>query len=171
MTTVVLGAEPAELEQLIARRRARGQDLFDEVWEGVYHMANAPHFRHGYLDDAITRLLGPYAAGAGLVGTGPFNLGTKDDFRVPDHGYHRSFSDESWLSSAVVVVEVVSPDDETYQKFDFYAAHEVDELIVADPRTQRISCYRRDGDHYLESPRSEALGVSAAELTESIDWM
>lgn len=170
MTTLVLGEGPVELQALIERRRSLGQDLFDEVWEGVYHLAAAPNFRHGYVDDALARLLGPFATAAGLVGTGPFNLGVKDDFRVPDHGYHRALSDQDWLPSAVVVVEVVSPHDETYAKFDFYAAHQVAELIVSDPGKRRVHCYRRDGDHYVESAGSATLGVSAQELTDGIDW-
>src|SRR4051812_19653101 len=37
--TVVLGPRPAELEVLVEQRRARGLDLFDELWEGALHMA------------------------------------------------------------------------------------------------------------------------------------
>jgi hypothetical protein len=36
--TVVLGPRRPELEALLERRRALGQDLFDEVWAGDYHM-------------------------------------------------------------------------------------------------------------------------------------
>ena len=32
------------------RRRRLGQDLFDEVWEGVVHMNPAPHSQHGRLE-------------------------------------------------------------------------------------------------------------------------
>ncbi|MBO0835758.1 MAG: hypothetical protein J2P28_09590 [Actinobacteria bacterium] len=42
MSTVVLDPVPAEVEELIERRRALGLDLFDEVWAGTYHMAPAP---------------------------------------------------------------------------------------------------------------------------------
>ncbi len=50
----------------------------------------------------------------GLVPTGPFNLGAPDDYRVPDQGYHRTFPDDVLVTTVTVVVEVVSPDDETY---------------------------------------------------------
>ena len=43
------------------------------------------------------------------------------------------------MPTAAVVVEVVSPDDETYEKSGFYAAHGVDELIVADPAGRSLS--------------------------------
>ena len=36
-----------ELEELIARRRALGQDGMDEVWEGEYHVAPHAHSHSG----------------------------------------------------------------------------------------------------------------------------
>ena len=115
-------------------------------------------------------LLDRYAKAAGLVATGPFNLGAPDDYRVPDHGYHRGLPQDVWVPSAAVVVEVVSPDDETYAKFGFYAARGVDELIVADPQEQLVRCFRRDGLQYIEVEASDLLSVTADELTRGIDW-
>ncbi len=142
MKTVVLGDRPAELERLIVRRRALGLDTFDEVWEGTYHMAPAARFRHAYLDDAVAVLLHPYAQSAGLVGSGPFNLGDKDDYRVPDRGFHRQLLYAVYLDTAAVVVEILSPDDETYDKFPFYAAHGVDEVLVVDADEHRVRLFR-----------------------------
>ncbi|MFN2606779.1 MAG: Uma2 family endonuclease, partial [Acidimicrobiales bacterium] len=120
-----------ELETLIRRRRDLGLDRYDEVWEGAYHVAPPAHPAHGYVDDALAVLLDPFARAAGLVATGPFNLGHPEDYRVPDQGYHRTLADSVWVTSAPLVVEVVSPDDETYARFDFYAAHRVEEVMVA----------------------------------------
>lgn len=75
MRTVLLGPMPAEMEALVERRRTLGLDGHDEVWEGEYHMAPAPHPWHGYLDDELAAVLRPSARAAGLVGTGPFNMG------------------------------------------------------------------------------------------------
>jgi len=170
MKTVVLGPRPQELEALIRRRRTLGLDGFDEVWEDIYHVAPAAHPAHGYVDHALAVLLDPYARAAGLIATGPFNLGSADDYRVPDHGYHRRLPDDIWVDSAAVVVEVVSPDDETYAKFGFYAAHRVEELIVADPHDKLVRCFGRHGDHYLEASGSNLLAVPADELTLGIHW-
>ncbi|MGH8929470.1 MAG: hypothetical protein ACRDZO_02230 [Egibacteraceae bacterium] len=52
--TVIAGKRPPEIESWLERRRALGQDLFDEVWEGDYHVGPAPH---GLVDD---RSLGHY---------------------------------------------------------------------------------------------------------------
>ena len=50
MPTLVRDPQPPELEALLERRRRLGQDLFDEVWEGVLHMNPAPSGRHGDLE-------------------------------------------------------------------------------------------------------------------------
>ena len=71
---------------------------------------------------------------------------------------------------AALLVEVVSPGDETFEKFSFYAAHGVDELLTADPATRQVRCWRRRESGYDEVDRSEVLGVAAAELTAAVDW-
>jgi Uma2 family endonuclease len=170
MTTVVLGERPAELQEIIERRQRLGQDRFDEVWDGVYHMS--PHARasHGSVDDQLGVLLRPFADAAGLDGTTAFNLGEAHNFRVPDHGYHRSFPSALYLPTAAIVVEVVSPDDESYEKFGFYAAHGVEELIYADPQLRSVRIWAlRDGE-YAETGESALLGVTAARLAGDIDW-
>jgi len=169
--TVVLGPRPAELQSLIERRHKLGIDLFDEVWEGSYHVAPAPNAAHAYIDDVLAVLLHPYAKAAGLVGTGPFNLGRPEDYRVPDRGFHRGRPQGTWVPTAAIVVEIVSPDDETYEKFAFYADHEVAEIIVADPAAHMLAIWRRTpGAGYEEAPVSALLEVTAADLTTAIAW-
>lgn len=168
--TVVLGPPPAELEALIARRHTLGLDIHDEVWEGVYHVAPAPRPAHGYVDNALAVLLDPYARAAGLLGTGPFNLGSSNDYRVPDRGYHRELPDRVYVPTAAVVVEVVSPDDETYAKLDFYAAHGVEEILVADPAERTISCYALVHGRYEPRAGSHLLAVTAQQLGSKISW-
>src|SRR5438270_10491423 len=82
--TLVRDPQPAEFEALLERRRQLGQDLFDEVWEGVLHMNPAPHSRHGRVDAELARLLYEPARDAGLRHTGPINIGNAEDYRVPD---------------------------------------------------------------------------------------
>lgn len=167
----MLGPRPAELQALIERRQALGIDIFDEVWEGSYHVVPAPDAAHAYLDNVLAVLLHPYAVAAGLVGTGPFNLGRPDDYRVPDRGYHRGQPTGTWVPTAAIVVEIVSPDDETYEKFTFYARHGVDEILVADPSARTVTIWgRASDDGYEESSSSALLGVAAAHLVASIAW-
>ena len=170
MKTVVLGPRPAELEQLIERRRALGLDLFDETWEGAYHVAPPLRFRHAYLGDAVAAVLRPYAQAAGLIGSGRFNLGHEDDFRVPDRGLHREMVDAVYLDTAAMVVEILSPDDETYEKFPFYAAYAVDEVLVVEPDKRRVRIFGLEGGDYAETDSSHLLGVNAETLSRAIQW-
>lgn len=168
MKTVVLGQWPPEMKQLIERRRALGQDLFDEMWEGEYHLAPAPHPSHGIVDHRVAVALDPYIEAAGLIGTGPFNLGSPDDYRVPDRGVHRTAPAATWVATAALVVEIVSPDDETWQKLDFYAAHHVDELLVVDPVEMSATWLALDAGTYQPTQRSEVLGADIASILTSI---
>lgn len=170
MKTVVLGPRPQELDRLIERRRSCGLDTFDEMWEGAYHVAPASHPRHGYIDQVLAELLGPVARRAGLVGTGPFNLGAEHDYRVPDRGLHREMPTTVWVPTAALVVEIVSPNDETYEKLPFYAAHGVDEVLIVDPTLSRVQILIRSGDHYAEDATSALLGIDAVAIDREMDW-
>lgn len=170
MRTVLVGTPPAELEAWLARRRALGQDRFDEVWGGEYHVVPAPHGRHGDVENQLAVLLRPRAAAAGLWGSGPLNLGRPDDYRIPDGAYLRDRPDAVYLPTAAIVVEIVSPDDETRRKLGFYFELGVEELLVVDPATGDVEWYGRGTSHFERSERSQLLGVSEADLHAEIDW-
>lgn len=168
----MLDPPPIEVEQLIERRRRLGLDLHDEIWEGTYHMAPAPRVRHANLDQQLAELLGPHARNAGLMVSGAFNLGDSDNFRVPDRGLHRDLDEPEavYLATAAAVVEILSPNDETYDKLPFYAAHGVEEVLVVGPVERRVHVLVRAGDHYRETEGSALLGVPASDLEAAIRW-
>ncbi len=170
MRTVVLGPPPAELDALIARRRALGQDRYDEVWKGEYHMAPALNQRHGEVVMGFAFAVQHHATRAGLVFTDGFNLGEPDDYRVPDVGLHRESRDLAFVPTAALVVEVVSPHDESWLKFDHYAAHGVDEVVIADPVARTIAWFELAGGEYLPVERSALLGIDVAEVLASLGW-
>ena len=66
MPTLVRDPQPAEFEALLERRRQLGQDLLDEVWEGVYHLNPAPHRRHAHIAQQLAVVLDGPARAAGL---------------------------------------------------------------------------------------------------------
>jgi Uma2 family endonuclease len=171
MRTVVLGDTHPELTEWIARRRALGQDRLDEVWDGDYHVAAAPTFFHSIVAAELSTVLRVLAAPRGLfVGT-EFNLGRNEhNFRVPDLGVHREMVDRDWVPTAAMVVEVVSPDDESWLKFDHYAAHGVDEVLIADPHQRTLDLFVLAGDQYARAERSALLDVAVAELHEAVTW-
>ena len=170
MKTVVLGPRPPEVEAFIEKRRRLGQDSFDEIWQGDYHMVPAPHGRHGRLDAQLLRLLGPYGDSVGLTVTTIFNLGEPDDFRIPDYGFHRDNPDAVYLTTAAVIVEIRSPGDETYEKFDHYAEHGVDEIVVLEPDEERVHWFELVDGGYRETDRSAILAVDVAEIEGQLDW-
>lgn len=167
---MLLGQRPPEVEAWLERRRRLGHDLFDEVWEGEYHVAPAPHSRHGRIDDQLARLLGPRADAAGLHGSGPLNLGNADDYRVPDRAYLRSERSASFESTAAIVVEIASPDDETREKLGFYFAVGVEELVIVDPLARTVEWFARGRAGFEPSAGSELLALTADEVTSDLDW-
>ncbi len=168
--TIVLGEPPAELRAVIDRRRSLGQDTYDEVWSGDYHVAPAGSGRHGALQMAIGRALHPRVAAGGLQVTGPVNIGSPEDYRVPDAAVVRDV-DQTWFPSAELVVEILSPDDETYAKLAFYARHGIPEVVVVDSDAKRVELYARStrGDGYTADGTSRLLRCSAAELAGELD--
>jgi Uma2 family endonuclease len=169
--TVVLDPQPIEIQELIARRRRLGQDLMDEVWQGVLHMNPAPHGRHARIAQQLAELLGPLARTAGLTPlVSIFNLGEKDDYRVPDGGLLRSAEDHLYYATAALVVEIVSPGDESWEKLLFYAAHQVDEVLIVDPEEHRIHWLSLEQGQYRELRHSTVIDLGPSALSDHIDW-
>jgi Uma2 family endonuclease len=168
--TVVLGQLPAELQRVIARRRALGLDTFDEVWEGDYHMAPAASGRHGWLDQQLAVLLEPLLRDAGLTGSGPVNIGGRDNFRVPDRAVHREAPMALWFPTAAMVIEIESPDDETWQKLDFYAGHGVDEVVIVSPESRTVTWLALAEGRYRDVEASSVIASGPALLEAAIDW-
>ncbi|MEO6206069.1 MAG: Uma2 family endonuclease [Mycobacteriales bacterium] len=168
VTTIIRGTSPPELQAWLDRRRRLGQDRRDEVWEGRYVVAPDPDSRHGELQAELAALLKPVARRLGLRRTTTFNLGTSNDFRIPDAGLLPGPLGV-WHDTAVVVVEVLSPEDDTFAKLDFYTAHGVQELLVADWHTRTIRCFAMQ-EGQQQRDRSEVLEATMSELEASVDW-
>jgi Putative restriction endonuclease len=172
MATLVLGTPPPELQALLQRRRDAGVDRLDEVWQGVRHMVPGPSLEHARVAQQLAVLLdGPARAGGLLLAMHEFNLGeSEQNFRVPDGGLHRPGAAGVWLPTAAVVVEVLSPGDESWQKLGFYAEHDVDEVLLVDPAERTVTWLAlRDGE-YRPVQRSGLIDLGSAELAERLDW-
>ena len=170
MPTLVL--DPPELEALRLRRHRSGLDRLDEVWEGVLHMVPAPNDAHADIAQQLAELLGPPARAAGLFPTmHEFNVGDSvQDFRVPDGGLHRARRWGTWESTAPLVVEIVSPGDETWAKLPFYASREVDEVLIVDPEQRVVHWLALQGGEYQPVEASSLIELGRAELAARIDW-
>jgi Uma2 family endonuclease len=168
--TVVLGEMPDVLISLIAERQRLGLDKHDEIWEGSYHMAPAPTGKHAKSGATIVRLLSDEADKLGLYSTLEVNIGGPKNFRVPDLAFHRTDPLKAWHATAAIVVEVRSPDDESYEKFDFYFAHGVEEILIADLVTEEVQWYVRSKKNFVESDHSEILSITNQRIAEALGW-
>lgn len=127
-------------QSILDWRRRTGADKFDEMWEGVLHMIPAPTVEHQEFEGALeTWLRSQWAAATGGRVLHNVNVSGGDDwqedYRVPDLvlilPHHFDIVRATHLHGPPsVVVEIRSPDDETYEKFDFYAALGVPEIWV-----------------------------------------
>ncbi len=168
MTTIIRGSRPPELEQLLERRRRSGADRLDEVWEGRYVVAPDPHSSHGAVQGEMFFLLKQAARRLGARAAQTFNLGHPDDYRIPDAGLLSGVAGV-WHETAVLVVEVLSPEDMTFEKLDFYTAHGVRELLVLDWQDRSVRCFALQ-EGQAERDRSEILDMTSAEVVAAIDW-
>ncbi len=173
MRTLVLDPATPGLDEILERRRQSGMDRFDEVWEGVLHLAPAPRGEHADISQQLAEILGASAREAGLVATiAEFNLGESEhDFRIPDGGIHRERPSGVWIATAAIVVEMISPaGDESWEKLPFYARQLVDEVLIVDPPEHAVHWLALTAGTYEPIDHSRLIDMSAADLAERIDW-
>jgi len=152
-------------ESYLAERRLRRQDKRDELWDGVLHMVPQPSFVHC---DVSTRLFGalrPIATRRGMrVMTGclgVFEPGTDRNYRVPDVTVFRpEHIVKRGIEGAELVIEVLSPNDDSRNKFDFYAKLGVGEVWIVDPQALVVEVYSLTGGAYVRVPSTGNLTIS-----------
>jgi Uma2 family endonuclease len=160
-------------EALLADRRAKGLDRFDEMWAGELHIPPMPGTEHQHVRAELWLTLARIAErlGCEALPAGVFRPGSDDDYRVPDLAISRPAhtSVRGFEGPCELVVEILSPNDETYEKFEFYAQIGVKELLIVEPESRKVELYvLRAGSYVLMSPdekgtvRSSALGVGFA---------
>lgn len=159
----VVWLEPPEA--LLEERRRLGHDVRDEMWDGVLHVVPPPGGPHQGLSSEFFLVAGPVAKRRGLVPrmeTGLFRIAA--DHRVPDQLFCRPehLSDRG-AEGADLVVEVRSPDDDTYRKMPFYAALGVREVLVLHPAPRRAELYRLVEDRLLPV-QADAAGELASDV-------
>ena len=153
MRAVLVHVTDAEL----AKRRALGLDIRDEMWEGVLHMAPAPYLEHQRILDQLISFLGGHmrTTGRGTLISGINVFRKSDDYRIPDLTFVAAGRDHLFQKDGTrgggpdAVIEIRSPEDETYEKFPFYAALGIAEVVVIDRDTKRTEIYRLAGSQYV----------------------
>ncbi len=170
-------------EHILEWRRRTGADQWDEMWEGVLHMAPSPNRDHQDLELALAMWLRVHWAkpngcrvyheiNVAEPGTWPNN------FRIPDlvlltPARFDIDCNEYFDGGPDAVVEIRSPDDETYEKFDFYAKIGVLEIWVIDRDTRQPEMYELMGGEYRRLEPNSAgwlrSAVADAELRAAGD--
>ena len=134
-------------------------------------MVPAPTYEHGDLESQLHQIIGPLARRAGLTMVGQGNLGEGEyDYRIPDSALHRPGTSGVWHPTAALVVEIVSPGDESWEKLPFYAAHNVDEVLIVDPAKRSVDWLGLSDGEYHPIERSGLIELGASELGERLDW-
>ncbi|QDU31943.1 hypothetical protein ETAA8_71050 [Anatilimnocola aggregata] len=165
MTLIVLDAFTEEA--MIADRRAKGLDRFDEVWDGVYVMSPLPEYYHqeivGDLQTCLALVL--RLQGLGRVVPGCNVSDRKDDwtknYRCPDvvvylNGTTAKFHGTHWEGGPDFAIEVVSSNDRTWDKLEFYAKVQTRELLIIDRDPWELTLLRLVAGKLVEVGRSNS---------------
>jgi Uma2 family endonuclease len=164
-------------EALAAERRRTGADRWDEVWEGLLHMVPPPSGWHRLFGGNLYLLLAPLAKARGFectYETGVFKPGAGEkDYRQPDLvvAPRGAYSKPGIVGAPELVVEILSPNDESYEKLPFYESLGVKEVLLLNPETHAVELFvLRGGKLHAALPDAEAavrsavLGVSLARI-------
>ncbi len=142
--------------KFIQQRRESGNDRWDEVWDGVYIVMPNPNVEHqdiasGFV--AVFRVVldwtGSGKSYAGLNVSDQLHDWTRN-YRCPDVAVYLSGNSAMRMAAYMrggpdFAVEIVSPDDRSREKFDFYAKVGVRELLIVDRDPWTLELYRRSG--------------------------
>lgn len=158
-----------EMLDVIERRRALGIDTFDEWWDGVYRIVNVPAPEHGRLTTKLAALLDTRPEPRGLHVAQPVNIGVaRLDNRVPDLAVYRPDTrrtSRAFLSTAELVVEILSPRERAGEKLPFYAMSGVREYLEVGQsrRDARLLTHADDGWQAVDA--SAVIDLTVAEVT------
>jgi hypothetical protein len=67
-----------------------------------------------------------------------------------------------WQPTAALVIEIVSPGDESWEKLPFYAAHDVEEVLIVDPQERSVTWLALEDGKYRPVEHSLACPVRRA---------
>lgn len=154
MTVIPLEDVP---EDLLAERRMRGLDRYDEVWNGVLHMNPSPIPRHALVARDLFRALDAAGAERGLQVLWEQNLIPLhepgwNDYRIPDLIVFgpEVLADRGIQGPPELVVEIRSPGDDSFRKLPFYEEIGAGEVLIIDRDTAVIRRWTNGADGLVE---------------------
>jgi Uma2 family endonuclease len=148
-----------------AERKASGADRWDEVWEGTYVMAPLPNDEHQDIQTKLVAILQVAFGWAGLgdvragVNVSDREVGWMHNYRCPDvvaflKETRAQNRDTFWLGGPDFAVEIVSPNDASRDKLEFYSSVGTRELLIIDRAPWQLELYRLNGARLSEVGRS-----------------
>jgi Uma2 family endonuclease len=151
MPVLILSEELAE--QVLADYEAKTGRRFDEVWDGVNYIMPEPDNEHYDLSAffvwAFRSVFDP--AHGDRVG-GPANVSDrrrdwKRNYRVPDFsvflaGNPAEDRGSHWFGGPDLALEIVSPEDRSREKLEFYARVGTREVLVLDRNPWGLELYQ-----------------------------
>jgi hypothetical protein len=126
-------------------------DRHDEMWEGVLHVVPPASSDHNRLGAHLMTFLLPLAPHLeGFFECGIFDPDVEEmtSYRVADLAFARPehVTRRGVEGRAALLVEILWPGDESYEKLGFYRRVGVEELLYVDPVTRAFEVRRPDGD-------------------------
>ncbi len=160
-------------QQLIEWRKRTGADMWDEMWEGVLHMPPVPNREHQDFQFLLEMWLWTFWAqprgnrvhheiNLASVGGWPSNYRTADLLLLTPDRFAID-RNEYFEGPPTVVVEIRSPDDESYETLPFYATLGVPEVWIIDRDSKAPEVYLlAAGGYQRQSPGADGWLKSAA---------
>lgn len=148
----VLILDPGTIREFVDAREIAGIDRFDEVWEGRLVVPPMPNNEHYILAMKLTEAFsavidwdrGDYALPGG-------NLSDREDwksnYRAPDAIVILAAGacenrESHWYGGPDLVLEILSPGEKKFAKFDFYAKIGTREVLIVDRKPWSIELFR-----------------------------
>lgn len=147
-----------KVRRIIHRRRRLGLDRKDEVWNGRYIIMPDPDNVHQDLVGSLLTVLRIVISWAKLGNAYPgCNISDREEkwtsnYRVPDvtvflNDNPAENRNTHWLGGPDLAIEIVSDNDKSRKKLDFYASVGTRELIIVDRAPWQLELFRlTDGE-------------------------
>lgn len=149
---------PSVPPEILDWRKKTGADRWDEKWGGVLHLVPMPTLDHQDFEGSLeTYLRNHWVRKRRAKIYHNINIappgGWPNDYRIPDLALLlpgcKAVNREKYLEGPPdVAVEIRSPEDESYEKLDFYAQLGVAEVFVIDRDTKVPEIFFLTGNHY-----------------------
>jgi Uma2 family endonuclease len=163
-------------ERMRAERKDAGADKWDEVWDGDYILMPLPNIEH---QDLVTGLATAFQITVGWTGLGHVFAGVNvtdradhwtRNYRCPDVAVYLRDTvaeerDTHWFGGPDFAVEVVSEDDRSREKLDFYSRVNVREFLLVDLDPWSLELFRLI-DGRLQPVGRSTLDAPAALVSE-----